>query len=124
MILEALARAAATGDWGAFTALVGAVNPTLWRFIYLAVGNRQVADEKAGASGRTRYRSLAGLPPDDHFLTWLFQIARQHMGSETGDEPEQDSPEGESPEESRLAGGLAALPGPWRRRSSSPRGWP
>ena len=69
-------RAAAAGDAAAFTTLMRAAQPHVWRFLRHLLGD---ADQAADVTQETFvrvHRSLAQFRFQSRFSTWLFQIAR------------------------------------------------
>lgn len=69
-------RAAASGDEAAFTTLVRAAQPHVWRFVRHLLGDPDRAADVTQETFVRVHRSLHHFRFQSRFSTWLFQIAR------------------------------------------------
>ena len=69
-------RAAAAGDEAAFTALVRATQPHVWRFVRHLLGDEDGAGDVTQETFVRVHRSLGTFRHDARFTTWLLRIAR------------------------------------------------
>jgi RNA polymerase sigma-70 factor, ECF subfamily len=69
-------RAAAAGDVDAFTDLVRASQPHVWRFLRHLLGDADLAADVMQETFVRVHRSLSGFRHESRFTTWLFRIAR------------------------------------------------
>ena len=126
---ERLAARAASGDRGAFDALVTRHRQAVYRLCWSATGNHADADDAAQETFVRLHRSLTSYDPGRPFLPWLRKIAWNcglsarrggNAGAPTvsaGDAPEPVDPK-PGPEESaagneerrRMAEAMAGLP--------------
>ncbi len=69
-------RSAAAGDEAAFTELMRASQPHVWRFVRHLLGDDEQAADVTQETFIRVHRSLERFRFDARFSTWLFQIAR------------------------------------------------
>jgi RNA polymerase sigma-70 factor (ECF subfamily) len=69
-------RAAAAGDEAAFTVLMRAAQPHVWRFTRHLLGDDEQAADVTQETFVRVHRSLGDFRHQARFSTWLFQIAR------------------------------------------------
>jgi RNA polymerase sigma-70 factor, ECF subfamily len=69
-------RSAAAGDLVAFTSIVRACQPHVWRFVRHLVGDDELATDLTQETFVRVHRSLATFRHDADFVTWLLRIAR------------------------------------------------
>jgi RNA polymerase sigma-70 factor (ECF subfamily) len=69
-------RAAAAGDEQAFTTLMRAAQPHVWRFVRHLLGDDELAADVTQETFVRVHRSLTRFRFDSRFSTWLFRIAR------------------------------------------------
>jgi RNA polymerase sigma-70 factor (ECF subfamily) len=69
-------RSAAAGDDAAFTALMRAAQPHVWRFVRHLLGDDEQAADVTQETFIRVHRSLHRFRFDARFSTWLFRIAR------------------------------------------------
>lgn len=75
-------RAAAAGDVAAFTALVRAGQPHVWRFARHLLGDDDLAADVTQETFVRVHRNLARFRHESRFTTWLFRIARNAVVDE------------------------------------------
>jgi len=69
-------RAAAAGDQDAFTTLVRAAQPHVWRFLRHVLDDEELAADVTQETFIRVHRALGGFRHQARFSTWLFRIAR------------------------------------------------
>jgi len=69
-------RSAADGDIVAFTSIMRACQPHVWRFVRHLVGDDDLATDLTQETFVRVHRSIAGFRHDANFATWLLRIAR------------------------------------------------
>lgn len=71
-----LIRAAAAGDETAFTTLMRASQPHVWRFVRHLLGDERAAADVTQETFVQVHRTLGSFRHQARFSTWLFRIAR------------------------------------------------
>lgn len=69
-------RAAASGDEAAFTALMRATQPHVWRFLRHLLGDEELAADVTQETFIRVHHALGRFRHQSRFSTWLFKIAR------------------------------------------------
>ena len=69
-------RSAAAGDDAAFTTIMRAAQPHVWRFLRHMMGDEELAADVTQETFVRVHRALGGFRHQARFSTWLFHIAR------------------------------------------------
>lgn len=75
--LEETAQAASKGNRAAFEELARTCQPSVWRYAFSVLGERELADEVAQETWARAVRSIRRFRGNSSVLTWLISIERR-----------------------------------------------